>query len=251
MADFYLTLLSNSSMQYYPDNKTGHFTVQLPKPLTLDGIWKVAVTDVHYQYNLLNVSPDNNGITFRMNGENGQCDIFDGYYDKIEDLLEVINKFMDPFINQSGEHFLQINDSKQVNVNAKAYKVMSRIQFKNRLALQLGFEPNVTIRHNPLKLKIPANVSKGIPDEMFIYCDIVEPQYFGHELSRILKMVSIAKNNKIYGQTVHKEFQRLQYIPVMKKYFETVTIELRDKTGAYLPFVSGTCMLVLHFRKFE
>jgi hypothetical protein len=251
MADFYLTLLSNSSMQYYPDNKTGNFTVQLPKALTLEGIWKVAVTDVHYQYNLLNVSPENNGITFRMQGENGQCNIFDGFYEKIEDLLGAINTFMDPFINQKGEHFLQINDSKQVNVNTKAYKVMSRIQFKNRLALQLGFEPNVTIRHDPHRLKIPANVSKGIPDEMFIYCDIAEPQYFGHELSRILKMVTIPKHIEMYGQTVHKEFQRLQYISVMKKHFETITIELRDKTGAYLPFVSGTFMIVLHFRKFE
>jgi hypothetical protein len=55
----------------------------------------------------------------------------------------------------------------------------------------------------------------------------------------------------MFGETRHKEYQRLQYIPLLKKEFETISIDLRDKTGAYLPFDYGTVLVVLHFVKVE
>jgi hypothetical protein len=250
MNNFYVTLLSNSSMEYYPNNTTSHFTVQLPKTITLEGKWVVAATDIYYQFNFLNVSEGNCRLTFNYKGDEGQCDIPEGYYGSIDNILDVLNAYMDAFV--TGGHFLVLNKRKQVIVNENAFSALKNIRFSNRLALQLGFEPNTDLVYEYQSTALPASISKGVPDEIFVYCSIIEPQYFGHELTNILRIVNIPKNDEIcFGQTFHKEYQRLQYIPVMKKCFETITIDLRDKTGEFLPFTSGTVMIVLHFKKID
>lgn len=51
MKEFFMTLLSNSSMDLYPENKTSSFTVHLPEKITLNGMWSVAVAEIHYKHN--------------------------------------------------------------------------------------------------------------------------------------------------------------------------------------------------------
>lgn len=250
MSDFYLTLLSNASMDVFPDNKTGSFSNHLPKTITLDGKWMFAVTEVHYQYNFFNVTSNNSTIYFKLRGEQGQCGIAHGFYESIEDLLSEINANMSPLMNS--EDFLLIsNTSKHVSVNKCAFQTLTDIMFENRLALQLGFVPNTAVRNDRWKTTVPSSIANGVPDELFVYCNIAEPQCFGDELAQIIRIIDIPKKGSVYGQPRHKEFQRLQYVPVSKKCFDTLTIELRDKTGNFMPFVSGTVILVLYFKKIE
>lgn len=60
--EFHVTLLSNSSMNYYPDNKTSDFTVHLSKEVNLDGKWSVALSEITFPTMIHNVSSGNNGI---------------------------------------------------------------------------------------------------------------------------------------------------------------------------------------------
>lgn len=39
-------LLSNSSMKFYPDNKTTHFVTKLPRHVELMGKWFVALVEI-------------------------------------------------------------------------------------------------------------------------------------------------------------------------------------------------------------
>lgn len=41
----YAIVSSDSSLQYFPQNKSYHFKVHLNTPLTLEGIWKVALME--------------------------------------------------------------------------------------------------------------------------------------------------------------------------------------------------------------
>jgi hypothetical protein len=249
MTEFYLTLLSNSSMDVFPNNKTGSFTVHLPKAIILEGHWKMAVTECYYQYNFWNVTPDNNTVYFKYKGEQGQCAIQEGFYEKTDDLVNEINKYLTNFLKPG--NFLEYNNtSKNIRVNKEVLKILTDVKFENRLALQLGFVPNEAIQWNcHVQTSIPANVANGIPDEMFLYCNLAEPQYFGHELAPIIRILNIPKKNTFYGQPIHTEFRRLQYVDVSKKNLNNITIELREKTGELMPFISGTFTCVLHFRK--
>ena len=47
MRDRYIYLQSNESNEYFSENQTGHFNVQLKAPLYLDGSWKVALVNFH------------------------------------------------------------------------------------------------------------------------------------------------------------------------------------------------------------
>jgi len=90
----------------------------------------------------------------------------------------------------------------------------------------------------------------GIPDEMMVYTDIVEPQVIAHQMAKIIRIVTVNKG-ALYEETTHKEFKRLQYFPLLKKEFDNISVELRDRTGQYLPFQYGNAILVLHFTKLD
>jgi hypothetical protein len=54
---FYLTLLSDGSMEAFPNNTVAQFKTLLPHPLNLtDGDWEVALTEMMYSVDLKNIS---------------------------------------------------------------------------------------------------------------------------------------------------------------------------------------------------
>ena len=55
MSDFYLTLPSNSSMDYYPNNHAGQYYTKLPQELELTGDYEVALCEVMIDNSYLNV----------------------------------------------------------------------------------------------------------------------------------------------------------------------------------------------------
>ena len=46
MSRFYLTLPSNSSMKYYPENTVAQFTTKLNNMIELDGDWEVGLAEI-------------------------------------------------------------------------------------------------------------------------------------------------------------------------------------------------------------
>ena len=67
---FYVTLPSNSSMQYFPDNKTSNFLKKLPITLQLDGEWEAGLAEIDYPHTWNNIREGNNSVefTFQING---------------------------------------------------------------------------------------------------------------------------------------------------------------------------------------
>jgi len=142
-------------MEYYADNKTSHFTVKLPKILTLAGKWAAALAEIHYPNTFYNVAVENNTIFFKFK--------IDRYYEKIEvevknfdtidDLLKRINKCVYKenelkarFLADESEkiyEFLEFNSEiNRIKIHPAYKKACTEIIFQNRLGLILGFEPN-------------------------------------------------------------------------------------------------------------
>ena len=57
---FYVTLSSNNSMQYFPDNKTSNFVMKLSKTLQLDGEWEVGLAVIDYPHTWYNTRAGKN-----------------------------------------------------------------------------------------------------------------------------------------------------------------------------------------------
>jgi hypothetical protein len=55
MSHFHVTLPSDSSMSYFPDNTIAHFTTQLPETIQLDGDYEVGLAEIIYPHSWYNL----------------------------------------------------------------------------------------------------------------------------------------------------------------------------------------------------
>jgi len=80
---FYLTLLSNSSVNYYPSNTVAQYTTKLPQVMELEGDWEVALAEISVPFPLPNVTRDTHFFTLRStnNDETHKYTLRWGYYD--------------------------------------------------------------------------------------------------------------------------------------------------------------------------
>ncbi|KAJ8030236.1 hypothetical protein HOLleu_26584 [Holothuria leucospilota] len=89
-AHFYVTLPSNSSFQYFPDNTLSSFTTQLPEPILLTGSWEVALCEIQYPFNWHNVTASNCRI--RLNDR--EICFPHGYYDTMQDVIDKFHELL-------------------------------------------------------------------------------------------------------------------------------------------------------------
>jgi len=47
-SSFYVTLPSNGSKKFFPENNTNSYKNQLAREIRVDGDWEVALTEIHY-----------------------------------------------------------------------------------------------------------------------------------------------------------------------------------------------------------
>jgi len=78
-----------------------------------------------------------------------------------------------------------------------------------------------------------------------IYCDLISPQYVGSVLVRCLRTFIYPD---YYSQHI---FENVHYMPVEKRTFKNIRIEILQMTGKPVPFKSSKTpsMVVLHFRR--
>lgn len=268
MEEFYLTLVSNSSMKYYPDNRTNSFTVHLPQYITLNGSWKVALVEIHYPFTFFNITNHNNSVLVRYSSDDGDdthvAKLETGCYDNIIDLLIVINKLIerhtknDQFITYDYvtkrlkiNHIIDNTNKEESsdNVILRPEQPLLSISFEGRLAMQLGFAPDENILLHRLSPHA-VNLGLGVPEEFLVYCDIVESQIIGDTSSKVLKIINtVSGSTVLFAQSCHREFNPPHYIEVNEKKIEKVSIDIRDMAGNYLPFQFGVLTIKLHFKQ--
>lgn len=63
LEEFYVSLPSNSSMDYFPENTQASYRTKLSSPLMLSGEWEVALTEIFMSRNWFNIGKHNNGYS--------------------------------------------------------------------------------------------------------------------------------------------------------------------------------------------
>lgn len=252
---FYLTLPSNSSMNYYPNNMVTNYTTHLPSTVDLsDGEWEVALAEAHYPFSFLTVGEGTYiKLVLGMRDSKGGLAVVDkllikvepGNYSSTEELVHAINNH--PQMKSNLCAFSYDERSSRVELMSTSSAVQS-LKLSPSLALQFGYEVDTDIvkRHRSVR---PANLFAGLPSHMYVYCDLVEPQLVGDAVAPLLKILNIDIRNYTYGANTTVYIIDPHYVPVIKTSFESVEIDLRDNQGRHLPFHFGTTCMKLHFRK--
>lgn len=253
MDDFFITLISNSSLNYYPQNTTSNFSVQLPKKIELNDEWRVGLAEIHYNYNFFNIAENSNTFYITeasIRSQHSKYVIKTGFYAQIDDIIYLI-------LQETEKKFgswITYDSWKKQTIITKTDKIKSlikeddslKIEFKGRLAMQLGFPPNTNVLEYD-ESPYTCNINFGIPDQIFIYTDIIEPQIVGDKAVQILRIVNNKYNE--YGASIFTEFKDIQYVSLMKKQFESINVILRDTSGLSFPFLHGISTIKLHFKR--
>lgn len=276
MKNFYMTLLSNSSRQYYPENKINSFTVHLPRYMYLTGDWEVSLTEIQYPYTFTNVEPGQIEIMLetveitqeffdwyrRSDAEEtpefpstwSTHSIVPGFYTDIKDIVAAINETV--YAHTQQKEFFSYNDkAHRVGCSNNTVKIgdkwIKACMLSNQLALQLGYNPDEIITTVGKYAPHVINTSAGIPDRMLVFCDILEPQIIGDSWGKVFRVVSTNAdiNRPYFGQPCSINFNTEQYIPVQSQNFETITIDILDIENRPVSFHYGTLSVKLHFRK--
>lgn len=272
---FYLTLPSNSSMNFYPQNTVSNYITHLSRAIQLDGEWEVAVVGVYYPCTFLtsgqntmiyiHAYPEEDrrkvissiesskvegGLSEHENGENliiptiHVATVPHGNYASEKEFIDTINK--NDTLRRHGR--LQY-DEQTKKVRIVTNPSVAQVEISHTLALQLGFDPSESdLKTNNTSIR-PANLYLGFPSLMYIYCDIVDSQFIGDTMAPLLQIVNIDTSNYVYGSNTHVQFFSPHYVSVLKTHFESLEIDLRDGTGNPLTFQFGTSCVKLHFRR--
>ena len=125
----------------------------------------------------------------------------------------------------------------------------------NRLAHLLGFHREVPEGYTEvwfqatLMAKVSADLYMGM-SALYVYSDVVEPQIVGSQNLQLLRIVPFQEQQHRKNNTRGRlEPRMIDYLPLAKKHFDTLSIHIRNDMGEKVPFLLGKVNLKLHFRR--
>jgi hypothetical protein len=249
---FYLTLPSNSSMSYYPNNTTTKFSTQLPQQIILNGKWEVALVEFHYPCTFQNIPEGDNSILIEtFDKEKNKREIYmsklkPGIYERPEYIVSLLNR------DKAVSLFYKFKYNKDTGLCVldgltPRSDFITSVKFPRSLNIQLGMEMDSI---EPATTW-PCNVRLGLPSALYVYCDIIEPQFTGDVISPLLRIVSVDKSSYMITDQKTCVFSEPHYVRVLVNQFDSIEIDIRLDTGKPVPFQFGTSCVKLHFKKIE
>jgi hypothetical protein len=270
-----MTLPSNSSMNYYPDNVLANYITKLPQLFDLSGEWEVGLSEIQFPISWYNVDSDECRMALVSHGLQEYKDISPpaGHYENPDELVKQINISIAEVEKKPSVRFSYNDISKKISVKfLDELKYSTSIKMTKSLAELLGFEWTVMrefteefanldtdkqfaedkagmLEMTPLgKIaytgSLVCDLQRGF-HSLFVYCDIAEHVVVGDVKVPLLRTVNISGKE---GVMISKIYQTVQYVPIQRKQFDTIEIDIRDDTGRRVPFQRGKVIVTLHFR---
>ena len=244
--EFYVTLPSNSSMEYFPDNKTSNFVTKLSRTLQLDGEWEVGLAEIDYPHIWYNIREGKNSVEiytsdkFYLVFKTVEYSIQPGYYEKVQDVIDALYK---AGLANLTDGVLSYDDtSKRVTVKCGKRAI---VKLRGDIPRMFGFLNDTTIRASDEKGFTLALLETG-NQYFYVYMDIIKSQYHGDVVVPVLRTITVKGE---HGSYVSKNFERPHYVPLKRKIFDTISINIRDEAGDLVAFEHGKVIITLHFRR--
>src|ERR1043165_7717531 len=197
MAHFYLTLPSNSSMHYYPNNTVTHYTTRLENAIALTGDWEVGLVEIQYPHTWFNLERDEGTFTYTQvvyPGDDPEAFfqkrliLTPGYYESISDFVQAINERIkytaDEFKLEVFPTFTYNTITKRVHaiVNWGAHMLLSPTLHDMLGLTELQNHIQFTDYESELPLEwmstYACDVNRGFCS-MYVYCNALEHIHVG------------------------------------------------------------------------
>jgi hypothetical protein len=122
---------------------------------------------------------------------------------------------------------------------------ITKIVLQNKLSVQCGFPTDFNLldaKHSCFQ----TNINFGLPNQIMIYSNIVDYQFIGDTYAKVMKIVTLEQSSEV-GKGISRCFDPIQYVKLSVTSFDTVSIDLRDVQGKFIPFIHGIFIITLHF----
>jgi len=248
MNRFYLTLPSNSSMDYYPQNTVAQYTTKLNSLVELDGEWEVGLTEISFPFEIANALEGACYFYLSQLGSSGSILITlpAGHYTTVKEINEQVKISTRLRLSLASVELVPIDFvfSRQHNRVRLKLRQNFTIEFGVVLARLLGFHHGIT--YSDASVLADQRIRfRSIIRTVYAYCDLVEHVPVGDTKAPLLRIVNKTANG---DENVHRTFNPVFYIPLQKKCFDSVEVNLMTDTGVAVPFVGGKSFVVLEFR---
>ena len=285
MSNFYLTLPSNSSQQFYPDNTMTDFTTKLASTVDLTGSWECALAEMQFVKTWKNLPSNSLDIVADCTSCNpkpfigfasNELDAIpgdswihndklyhltmrlkDGQYNSIEDLVMELNvaahnAFKTPitYAQPSTETPIFYYKPTANRMYISLASGMS-IKFSPSLESILGLSPNqnplvnTTKQSTTIKGNFACDLEAGI-HALYVYCDLLHYSHVGDIKAPLLRVVPCEGEP---DSVITRYYERPRDVPVKKKSFDSIHIAIRDDLGDKIQFENGKVLVTLHFRR--
>jgi hypothetical protein len=256
VSSFYMTLPSNSTLT----NTAAEFSANLPVNINLTGEWEVGLAEIIYGNTWFNINNKNSAITFVDTETKMKVTwrLAEGRYETIQGLLEAMQKAKKAFNNEKKQEllgnfeFIYMDNIKRCRLKVDTDKINDlKVHPDFLYMLGFGVDQLKTITNNSGEQKIislyPVDMSCGL-NHLYVYCDIVKPQIVGNLLAPLLQIVNVEGK---YVDTIGRIYITPHYVPVLKKTFNTIEMNIKDDQNRSITFEYGKTIVKLHFRSLE
>jgi hypothetical protein len=257
MADEYrLTLVSNSelSQTLFPMNTVAKFTTRLCRPVELDpcGEYEIGLTKIQFPLSFYNINDSEFYVTaFNIDDDGARTDyevvnLAKGNYAEPRQLIRYLNSLAVVGDNMRLEYN---EDSNRVDVIVKPGE-RKQVNLSPKLREMMGFDPATIVDDwiFPGLAPKPINMYRNVHRQIFVYCDVVEPQLVGDSMERVLYTVGIPDVSK-FGHLFKDRYDTPDYIPLLKTHFHTIEINMKTYEDKPAPFEFGPSLVKVHIRR--
>jgi len=237
MDQFYVTLPSDSSMDFYPDNTVANFTTRLASRIHLEQNYDVGLSEIIYPFSWFNFNNENKGLRVRFDETEL---VFDsGQFTSEVELTKYLNNQM-----------LVANIDAKFKWNGVRRKMRLTVEngqlyLSEGLMILFGFKKEGPYASGVWNAELSFNLNDGT-DLIYVYCDIASYTTVGHTEAPLLRVCNTIGS---YGDMVRHIFTHPHYVPVSRCDFETIEININNEHGKPMPFQFGKSMVKLHFRR--
>jgi hypothetical protein len=246
-------------MNYYPDNTVAKYKTRLANPISLTGDWEVGLVEIEFRRSWMTVGKDGN--KFRFNHvEAGKSysdwlSITPGYYNTPEDIVDAMNYEFQTMCAKLKRPPLEKMpvfkyDRFRHKVTAIVHAQHRISNFSNDLRQILG----IRSENSPVPWSYENDrywIAEDVCDlqqniqSLYVYCDVLEHVPVGDVKAPLLRTVSVTGKP---GETIRCVYDKAIYVPVQKKNFDSLEINIKTDAGEDVPFESGKSLVTLHFR---
>ena len=248
---FYAVLPSNASANVFQTNSQHTFKIKTPFSLPASDKWSVGLVEIQFPVMWRNMIDGYIMVKFEEKENPLKCDLFDGIYRSIEELLQEIYHALAAAQLQNDITFRYDKIRNRIILQIQNRASGFGIKFSQNIINMLGLSKQVDEYFNAgeYTMNKPPDIYEGF-SALYIYSDVIQSRVVGDTMAPLLRVVPIERDPNAHSSSYNWiRFEHVQYLPINQSQSDTIEVNIRRDNGDVVPFESGKVVLTLHFKK--